>query len=97
MSRKGRKAVEDSKPKVPAYIVTFSDMVTLLLTFFVMLLSLAQTQSIIRFKQGQEAFIRSIKQFGLGMVYGRKSRPDMGHVKERFYVSEPDKFCVGKL
>ena len=97
MSRKGKKAVEEKGPKVPAYIVTFSDMVTLLLTFFVMLLSLAQTQSLIRFKLGQEAFIRSIKQFGLGMVYGRKSRPDLGYIKERFYIEEPDKLYFGRM
>jgi len=97
LSRKSKKVVEDTKPGVPAYIVTFSDMVTLLLTFFVMLLSLANTQSTIRFKQGQEAFIRSIKQFGLGMLYGQRSRPDMGHIKERFYVSEPDKSYSGRM
>ncbi len=97
MSKRRKKVVKDGKRGVPTYIVTFSDMVTLLLTFFVMLLSLAQTQSLMRFKLGQEAFIRSIKQFGLGMVYGRKSRPDMGFIKERFYVSEPDKLYLGRM
>jgi len=42
--RQARPVIEDDKPKVPSYIVTFSDMVTLLLTFFVMLLSLAEVQ-----------------------------------------------------
>ena len=97
MSRKCKKVEESNRPKVPTYIVTYSDMVTLLLTFFVMLLSLANTRDIIRFKQGQEAFIRSIKQFGLGMVYGRKSRPDFGHVKERFFVPKPNKSHFGRM
>ena len=39
MSRKNQ-TPEILPPKVPGYIVTFSDMVTLLLTFFVMLLTL---------------------------------------------------------
>ncbi|MHC4291149.1 MAG: flagellar motor protein MotB, partial [Planctomycetota bacterium] len=38
------KVPEESKTPVPSYIVTYSDMITLLLTFFVMLLSLAETQ-----------------------------------------------------
>ena len=43
MSRRYRSKGEEGS-KVPAYIVTYSDMVTLLLTFFVMLMSLAQFQ-----------------------------------------------------
>ena len=43
MSRK-RKSSEEGKLPVPAYIVTFSDMITLLLTFFVLLLSMASEQ-----------------------------------------------------
>ena len=39
MSRGKTPKPEEKKIKVPAYIVTFSDMVTLLLTFFVLLLS----------------------------------------------------------
>ena len=38
------KVPEEPKTPVPSYIVTYSDMITLLLTFFVMLLSLAKTQ-----------------------------------------------------
>ena len=44
MSRKV-KAPKEEKQKVPAYIVTFSDMITLLLTFFVLLLSMASDKS----------------------------------------------------
>jgi chemotaxis protein MotB len=35
---------KEDKIKVPSYIVTFSDMITLLLTFFVLLLSMASEQ-----------------------------------------------------
>ena len=43
MKLKGRR--EEPKTPVPGYIVTFSDMITLLLTFFVMLLSMAACAS----------------------------------------------------
>ncbi|MDD5011702.1 MAG: flagellar motor protein MotB, partial [Phycisphaerae bacterium] len=51
MSRKS--APQDNPPSVPAYIVTFSDMVTLLLTFFVLLISLAKMQDPEKFNAGR--------------------------------------------
>ncbi len=66
-----RKPAEDS-PKAPAWIVTFSDMITLLLTFFVMLQSMADTQiAEHKFKKGQISFIRAIEDFG---IPGRSTR-----------------------
>ena len=70
MSRE-RKVIKESSPKVPAYIVTFSDMVTLLLTFFVMLLSLASVQDTELFDRGRGSFVLSIRILGLGLLYGR--------------------------
>ncbi|MHC4115278.1 MAG: flagellar motor protein MotB [Planctomycetota bacterium] len=81
---------EEKGPKVPAYIVTFSDMVTLLLTFFVMLLTLA-VQDPSRYKMGRNSFIKSMRQLGLGIFTGWKVTPDFGEVKVKYYVSEPDK------
>ncbi len=91
MKRK-RRSIEERGPKVPGYIVTFSDMVTLLLTFFVMLLSLATVQDPELFGKGRDSFSWSIKNFGLGMLWGWKPRPDFGNVKIRFFISKPDKF-----
>jgi outer membrane protein OmpA-like peptidoglycan-associated protein len=67
-------------------------MVTLLLTFFVMLLSLATVQDPELFGRGRDSFSWSIKNFGLGMLWGWKPKPDFGNVKIRFFISKPDKF-----
>jgi chemotaxis protein MotB len=91
-----RKAIKESSPKVPAYIVTFSDMVTLLLTFFVMLLSLASVQDEELFNRGRGSFIKSIRNLGLGMLYGRKSSPDFGHTKVKYFISSPDSLSQGR-
>ncbi|MCF7976346.1 MAG: hypothetical protein K9N55_21190 [Phycisphaerae bacterium] len=81
---------EESGPKVPAFIVTFSDMVTLLLTFFVMLLSLATVQDPEMFDKTRDAFIRNIDNIGLGMLPGRKSNPEFGRKMTKFEIVNPD-------
>ena len=95
MSRK-RKVIKESSPKVPAYIVTFSDMVTLLLTFFVMLLSLANVQDDDLFYKGRGAFVQSVRALGLGMLRGRKPRPDFGHIKTKYFIDRPDRLFEGR-
>ena len=94
--RPQQKVIEEKGSKVPAYIVTFSDMVTLLLTFFVMLLSLAKVPDEGLFGTGQESFLRSIKYLGLGMLYGRKQGPDFGNVKIKYFIITPDKSFGGR-
>ena len=94
MSRKQQMA-EDSGPNVPAYIVTFSDMVTLLLTFFVMLLSLASVQDPELFNVSQGAFVQDIKNAGLGMLWGMKAKPSLGESKPKYFISDPEeKFAI---
>jgi hypothetical protein len=85
-----RRTSEESAPKVPGYIVTFSDMVTLLLTFFVMLLTLAEVQDPALFNKGRDSFIKSIRYIGLGVLFGRKEMPDLGLVKLKYYTPDPD-------
>lgn len=77
-------------PKVPAYIVTFSDMVTLLLTFFVLLISLADVQDPELFDKGRDSFVESLRYIGLGMLFGREQMPDFGESKTKDYVPEPE-------
>lgn len=88
--RPSRHIVEDDKPKVPGYIVTFSDMVTLLLTFFVMLLTLAKVQDPELFNRGRDAFLESIKYIGLGALLGREEMPHLGYLKDKHFVDTPD-------
>jgi outer membrane protein OmpA-like peptidoglycan-associated protein len=83
-------------PKVPGYIVTFSDMVTLLLTFFVMLLSLAKTQDQGLFRKGQASFVEAIQGFGLGILQGRNMAMDFSEYKVKYEISEPDEDYKGR-
>lgn len=94
--KRRRQSTEEKGPKVPAYIVTFSDMVTLLLTFFVMLLSLATIQDPELVGRGRESFSFAIQSFGLGKFWGGKPRPDFGNVKIKYFISNPDKLFKGR-
>ncbi|MHC4186122.1 MAG: flagellar motor protein MotB [Planctomycetota bacterium] len=85
-----RRVPEESSAKVPAYIVTFSDMVTLLLTFFVMLLSLANMQDPELFNRGRESFLKTVRDFGIGVLFGGVHKPHFGHVKVRYFIPKPD-------
>ncbi len=80
----------EEKQKVPAYIVTFSDMVTLLLTFFVLLLTLANVQDPELFNQGRDSFIESIQYCGLGNLLGNKPSIDLGAPKTTYPTTEPE-------
>ncbi len=88
--------IEDKGPKVPAYIVTFSDMVTLLLTFFVLLISLAKVQDPELFNKGRGAFVQSLRYLGLGMLSGARPTLDFGHVKVMNPVNNPDESFEGR-
>lgn len=74
MSRK--KTEEPGAPSVPAYIVTFSDMVTLLLTFFVLLLSMAEEENKEKFQAIQEAFKSRITSFGVKGILFSEGKMD---------------------
>ena len=86
--RPKRRKVDDSKPIIPAYIVTFSDMVTLLLTFFVMLLSMAKVQDPELFYISRDAFVKHIHNIGLGMLFGRTRVSSLDKHKNKFFVSD---------
>jgi len=88
--RRSRQKSEESGPKVPGYIVTFSDMVTLLLTFFVLLLTLADTQDAEFYDRGRDAFLKSIRNMGLGILTGRHSEAELGNTKMTYSIDMPD-------
>jgi chemotaxis protein MotB len=87
---KERQGPVEEKQKVPAYIVTFSDMVTLLLTFFVLLLTLASVQDPELFNQGRDSFFESIHYCGLGNLLGNKPSVDLGAQKTTYPTTEPE-------
>ena len=88
--KRQRQTNEEQGPKVPGYIVTFSDMVTLLLTFFVMLLTLADVQDPELFDKGRDAFLESLRYVGLGTLFGRQTMPEHGNLKTKHSVSNPE-------
>lgn len=88
--RPQRQTTEEQGPKVPGYIVTFSDMVTLLLTFFVMLLTLADVQDPELFDKGRDAFLESLRYAGLGMFFGRQDMPNYGNPKYMHTVNSDE-------
>lgn len=81
---------EKASSKVPGYIVTYSDMVTLLLTFFVMLLSLANVQDPELFYLGRGSFLQSIQELGMGILFGRRQYMDFDNRKLKNPVKHPD-------
>lgn len=84
-----RQPPKEEKPKVPTYIVTYSDMVTLLLTFFVLLLALATVQDPEMFNLGRDSFWQSIRLCGLGALLGPKITVDLGASKTKYASTEP--------
>jgi outer membrane protein OmpA-like peptidoglycan-associated protein len=65
-------------------------MVTLLLTFFVLLLSLADVQDPELFNKGRDSFLESLKHFGLGMLLGQQAMLGFGEAKIRHLTSSRD-------
>ena len=96
MAKTQRSKTKERGYKVPLYIVTLSDMVTLLLTFFVMLLSLSNIQDEEIFHKGRDSFSFAIRSLGLGMLWDSKTRPDFGYFKIKYFISEPDKSFEGR-
>jgi len=71
-------------------------MVTLLLTFFVMLLTMTTVQDPELYNKGRNSFVSSMNQFGLGIFLGRVNKPYFGHVKIKYFVSSPDELFEGR-
>lgn len=97
MSFERKSPPQSTSPKVPAYIVTFSDMVTLLLTFFVMLLSLSHMkedpESI---ELTRSAFLTRFNTFGLGTLFGNKISPELDKDKSVYFIGNPDEKGVSR-
>jgi chemotaxis protein MotB len=86
---RSKKATEEGGPTVPAYIVTFSDMVTLLLTFFVLLLAMASSRNDELFTAGLNSFKRALADFGIsGNLFSTHSGLDFQHPKAKYRVDE---------
>ncbi len=85
----GKSKVPEPKQGAPAYIVTFSDMITLLLTFFVLLLSLADEQKEGMFQQGKNSFKRAVADFGMaGRMFSKNAGSQFSHPKIKYRIEK---------
>lgn len=85
----GKKTSEKAQGGAPAYIVTFSDMITLLLTFFVLLLAMADEQNESLYTDGQTAFKRAVAGFGLsGILFSKTDGSHFDHPLVKYRVSK---------
>lgn len=65
-------------------------MVTLLLTFFVMLLTMADVQDPELFNKGRDSFLESLRNFGLGMLFGKRAVLGFGETRTKHLTNGPD-------
>jgi len=72
-----RKELPDGKPPVPESMTTFADMITLMLTFFILLCTFAETQNAEYFASGVGSFRRAIETMGLPGILPSSSEPDL--------------------
>jgi flagellar motor protein MotB len=87
--KRPKKATEEGKPPVPTYIVTFSDMVTLLLTFFVLLISLASKQDESLRNNAESSIRRAFANFGIsGFMIGKHSGPSFEYPTIKYRINE---------
>jgi len=79
---------EEEGGHVPVWIITFSDMTTNLLTFFVLLLSLGQIRDDTLFDDGHRIsyfFLQSVK-----AAFGVRDAADFDYAKIKHYIEEPE-------
>ena len=97
MSRPKRPA--EPKEGIPGWLVSFTDMITLLLSFFVMLQSLARDRQPEMFFLGQGAFREAIASFGIPyFAKGRRLGPDRDFRNTMFSVPEdPNDTTRGRI
>jgi flagellar motor protein MotB len=76
---------EESGEKVPIWIISFADMITLLLAFFVMLQTMSKQREPALFKAGQGSFIRAIEGFGIpDLLMGKQSPAPLDYRKIKY-------------
>lgn len=94
MSRKSKATEEGCK--VPVWVITFSDMTTLLLTFFVLLVSLGHIRDETLFDQGKQlltfSFLQEVK-----AGFGIKNAANFENVKIKYAISTPDELSQVRI
>lgn len=87
--RKPKAAPEESGEKVPLWIISFADMITLLLSFFVMLQTMTKEKSGELFRQGQNSFRRQINGLGIpDLIFGKDPASGRQYHRLRYPAEE---------
>ena len=77
------------KAAPPAYMVSFCDMMTLILTFFILLVSMSREQEAGLVAKGVGSFIIAIQSHGLdGILSGQQKQSVFEHVRRKFNVPQ---------
>ena len=81
----GKKREEDSKAKVPGWMVSFGDMMTLILTFFILLVSLSKERQLGLVARGVGSFVTHLQSFGLDALMDESEKLEVfNEVRSRF-------------
>jgi len=76
------------KAPVPAYMMSYGDMMTLLLTFFILLVSMAQEQNAGFVAAGRKSFVRALNSGGLpGVLFSGRRPISLGEKASFFQAS----------
>jgi len=76
---------EDKKAGPPAYTVSFADMMTLILTFFILLVSMAKEQKPGLMAKGLGSFVVAVQSHGLnGLLDGQEKQAVFDHMRRKF-------------
>ena len=87
MAAKKKKKLAPTKRGVPAYMTSFADMMTLMLTFFILLVAFAQEQRSELIAAGTGSFINAMDSLGLpGLLPGGRRSIDLGQVPPNFTI-----------
>lgn len=82
------KKAKFEKPGVPAYLMSFGDMMTLILTFFILLVSMASEQKAGFVAAGTGSFIQAINSLGLpGLMKSGKKPITLGERQAHYMPS----------
>jgi len=89
MAARKRKELAPTKRPVPAYMMSYGDMMTLLLTFFVLLCSMAEERLAGLVAAGTGSFVHALDSLGLpGVLPGGRRPIDKGTLPPNFLFPE---------